>query len=219
MNAPLTRLRQICLRQLAQAALTLRTDTPQDAPLRYRPDGKGGVLASPYPMQVGLPPEAIAAACPGDPWLTEIAPSGQWLAFTPSDAWYEEVRRYQPPQLETPPGTKFPAPPADCPARLELRSWCLCCLLGKPDPLLAARLDLENPRLFLDRVRNQALTRRGSNRTDFHLLRECVLLEEHLKQQDAAAAARQALAVARRYAAAPAEDATVGKLLDRLPWI
>lgn len=219
MTPPLTRLRQACLHQLVQAAQTLHAPAAQDAPLRCRADGKGGVLATPYPMRAGLAPEAVASACPGDPWLAEIAPSGQWLAFTPSEAWYEEIRRYQSPRLPALPAAQFPPLPADYPARITDPAWQLCCLLGRPEPDLAARLDLENPRLFLARVRNEALVRRGANRADPRLLRECALLQEHLARQEAAAAARQALAVAQRYAAEAAEDTAVGKLLDCLPWI
>ncbi len=190
----------------AQAALRLAARSlgcpaePTLELIRFRADGKGGELASPFPMVAGLDSAALAQGVVLTDLLEAVYPSGGWIAFNLSEDWRALVRSWQPDW--TPPAL-CPPPQADFPARIDAASWRFCALLGRAEPALAARLDLGNPYRRLLRAEGLARAGQGENGAERHLV-------------NCAAACRNAaslLALADAYLARPAEDALVAKAL------
>lgn len=183
---------------------------PSAAHFRFRPDGRGGVLATPFPQIAGVEPAALAGAFPARlTFLTPPRASGDWLAFDPSGDWLELVRRAD----WAGPIPASPSPPIPgFPARIDPLLWRLDALMGITDPLVAARLDRGNPGWRIFRVRELARTGRGKGRPDWELVCHAALLS-HL-WADAPALLRQADALAQRYLACPGEDRLTARCLD-----
>ena len=55
--------------------------------VRFRPDGKGGELAAPFPMTAHLDAGALAQAVSADAFFERAAPSGAWIALELSEEW------------------------------------------------------------------------------------------------------------------------------------
>lgn len=198
-------------------ALTLRAARrlgseaePQAAHFRFRPDGLGGVLATPFPNIAGLDSAALAGAVPaGSALLAPPYASGDWLAFDPSPQWSAQVRRADWENLTLSPE---PAPPIPCfPARIDPLLWRLDTLMGITDPMIAARLDRGNPAWQVLRARALARSDQGGCRPDRELVCLAALLSQ--SQGDASALAVQAGALTRRYLSQPGEDALVAQCL------
>ena len=204
---------QEALEQTHRAARALGCGAePSAAHFRFRPDGRGGVLATPFPQIAGLEPGALAGAFPARlALLAPPYPSGDWLAFDPSGDWLDLVRRAD---WTGPVFAPAPAPPPipGFPARIDPLLWRLDALMGVTDPLVAARLDRGNPGWWILRAREQAKAGRGGNRPDRETLCHAALLS-HL-WEDAPALFRQAGALARRYLACPGEDRLTARCLD-----
>lgn len=183
---------------------------PQAAHFRFRPDGLGGVLATPFPNIAGLDPAALAGAVPAE--LDLLAPpyaSGNWLAFDPSPQWLAQVRRadWENLTLSPEPAPLIPG----FPARIDPLLWRLDTLMGITDPMIAARLDRGNPAWLVLRARSLAQSGPGNHRPDRELVCLAALLSQ--SQGDVSALAVQAGALARRYLARPGEDPLVAQCL------
>lgn len=182
--------------------------------VRFRPDGKGGELAAPFPMIAGLDAQALAGAIPADPLFACAAPSGRWIALEVSEQWLEQVRRWTPPERTL---TAAVPPVPDFPARILPALWRLDALAGITGPLIAARLDRGNPAW---RVRRSLLLTgqdRAGSVPDRRLCNEAALLWALLEQNDAKKLTVQLIALADRYLAAPGEDTLVHRAL-RAGW-
>lgn len=203
MTDPITTARQAAFDSLCRAAEALGcAAVPAQNAIRFRADGKGGELASPFPMAAGLDPKTVADACGKGNWFEAIRPSGGWIAFDLSDDWRDYVRAWEGKlTLST-----LAAPPIpDFPARIHPKSWLFSVLLGQCDPMSAARLDLGNPWQRMDRARRLASQRQGNNRPD----RKLVNLAALCCGGDAAAL----LKLADAYLSHPGEDRMVLKYL------
>ncbi len=186
---------------LRRAGLALDCDKePELKAIRFRPDGKGGELASPFPMAAGLDAAAVAAKCLNAGWFEGIYPSGGWIAFDLSEQWRSYVRTWRPDwaplELTVPDLPQFPA-------YIDPAAWRFCALAGQPDPVLAARLDLGNPYRQVEQAIKLALEGVGHQRQDRHLINLCAQCTD----------AKALLTLARAYLAHPGEDDTVVKLL------
>lgn len=198
-------------------SLTLRaarklgcTAEPQAAHFRFRPDGLGGVLATPFPKIAGLEAAALAEAVTGTPeLLASPRASGDWLAFDPSPQWLAQVRRADWDNLTFAPEPPPPIP--GFPARIDPLLWQLDFLMGITDPQIAARLDRGNPAWQLRRTLALAQSGRGGGRPDRELVCLAALLSQ--PQGDASAIAGRAGALARSYLAHPGEDALTAQCL------
>ena len=195
---------------LTYAARALGVDTPcSPKTVRFRPDGKGGELAAPFPMMVGVDASALAETAPVEPLFTRIFPSGQWIALDLSEQWREQVRRWTPPvrtlTAVTPPMPEFPA-------RIDPTHWRLDALAGITDPLTAARLDRGNPAWLVKRCIARA-EKYSADAPDRRLVCESALLWAALEEGNTKKTAAQLIALAARYHVAPSEDALVHKAL------
>ena len=205
MMDPITAACQAAFDSLCHAAQTLNCPTsPVLKAIRFRPDGKGGEIASPFPMAAGLDPRTVADVCGKGSWFEAVYPSGGWIAFDLSDDWRDYVRAWEG-KLTV---SNFDAPPIpDFPAHIEGKSWRFSALLGQCDPMTAARLDLGNPWQRLRRAIQLSSQRRGQNRPD----RQLVNLAALCCDGDAAAL----LELADVYLSRPGEDTAVGNYLVR----
>lgn len=184
---------------------------PSPEAIRFRPDGKGGELASPFPMTARLDPGALARAAGPSEWFEAVYPSGSWIALDLSDAWRELVRHSAP----TPPPRNDPVlPPPPFPARIEPPLWRLDALAGITGPETAARLDRGNPAFRLRLALGRAKRGAGGNRPDRLLVNEAALLTDLLERPGGARApALQLLRLSEAYLARPGEDALVARTL------
>ena len=66
--------------------------------VRFRPDGKGGELAAPFPMTAHLDAGALAQAVSADAFFERTAPSEAWIALELSEEWRDAVRHWAPPE-------------------------------------------------------------------------------------------------------------------------
>lgn len=186
---------------LRRAGLALDCEKqPELKAIRFRPDGKGGELASPFPMAAGLDAAAVVEECLNAGWFERIYPSGGWIAFDLSEQWRNYVRAWRPDwaplELTVPDIPHFPA-------HIDASSWRFCALVGQADPALAARLDLGNPYRQVVRAAKLASEGVGRQRQDRHLINLCAQCTD----------AKTLLTLARAYLAHPGEDDTVAKLL------
>lgn len=205
MTDPITLARQAAFDCLCQGAERLGCSVvPALKAIRFREDGKGGEIASPFPMAAGLDSKTVADACPAGGWFEAIYPSGGWVAFDLSDDWRDYVRAWDafwaPTDLEFPPIPAFPA-------RIHPESWRFSALLGQCDPMTAARLDLGNPWQRLCRAMKLAGQRRGQGRPDRQLVNLAALCHGGEGQT--------LLALTDAYLAHPGEDALVERILTR----
>ena len=210
----LLRAREAAAALLTESARVLSgPDAPAADPdrVRFRPDGKGGVFASPYPMQLGLSPAALAGCAHGAPWFARVYPSGDWIALDPAPAWYDAVRRGEaaPVPLSLP---EVPPPP-EAPWRIAPEDWRFLFRMGAPDAARAGALGQNNPgfatRYALSRAKHAA-----GERADEALLREGALCLHLLcAGGDAGALCRGLFALARRYLRAPGEHDFVARVL------
>lgn len=209
---PLTAVRQSLAADISSAAkaLGVRSDCPPDL-LRFRPDGKGGELATPFPKSVHLGAALLAEQLPLTPLCQRIYPSGDWLAFDLSELWRDSVRSCRPPvrlqRADTPPVPDFPA-------RIEPDLWRLDALAGITDPSVAARRDRGNPAWLLGRAAELAAQNRGGNAPCRRLVNEAALCLALLAADTPQKLARQLIRLSRSYLAAPAEDALIAHILQ-----
>ena len=201
MTSPIYEARIQAQLSLRQAGLALDCDTePRLEAIRFRADGKGGELASPFPMAAGLDPQAVADTCLDMGWFESIRPSGGWIAFDLSEQWRNYVRAWQPKSVPL----ELTAPPIpDYPARIDGASWRFCALLGQPEAELAARLDLGNPYRQVLRAEKLSGQCAGKERGDRYLINLCAQCED----------AKSLLLLAQAYLSHPGEDDTVKKML------
>ena len=178
--------------------------------VRFRPDGKGGELAAPFPMTAHLDAGALAQAVSADAFFERAAPSGAWIALELSEEWRDAVRHWAPPEgklaAATPPVPAFSA-------RIDADLWWLDALAERCDPFTAARLDRGNPAWRVRRGIELAGQNRGRNAHDRRLVNEAALLYALLAGDSAPKAAQQLIALADRYLSSPAEDALVHRAL------
>lgn len=212
MDSPIALAQAEAQQALAQAARTLGSGAlPAGKSIRFRPDGKGGELASPFPLAAGLDSAALAAAIPASGQLRKAYPSGGWIAFDLSEYWQDQVRLWTcggaPIPIQTPPVPDFPA-------RITHACWRLDALAGFTDPRIAARLDRGNPAVQVFRAQTLACRGRGGDRRDRRLVNESALLFHHLACWDAQAAARQLVCLAQRYLVRPGEDALTARAIQ-----
>lgn len=208
MTSPLRLARASALAALTEGAQSLGSAAlPVEKALRFRPDGKGGELASPFPMAAGLESAALAAATPPAQWIGGCRPSQGWIALELSEDWRTLVRDFVPEPLiltfEVPPVPGFPA-------RIDGASWRFCALLGETEPLVCARRDRGNPAVRLSLAQTRAGQNRGQNRPDRYLVNLCAAA------LDCAAPvplARRLLELSEGYLKAPGEDALAEKTL------
>ena len=210
----------LCARNAAAKLLTERAralsgpDAPAADPdrVRFRPDGKGGVFASPYPMRSGLSPAALAECAVGAPWFSRVYPSGDWIALDPAPAWYDAVRRgdIAPVPLALP---EVPPPP-EAPWRIAVEDWRFLFRMGAPDAARAGALGQNNPG-FAVRYALLRAKRAAGERADEALLREGALCLHLLcSKGDVSALCRGLSALAQRYLRAPGEYDFVARVLD-----
>lgn len=209
---PLDLARAEALRVLHSAAEALELQSlPRAEQFRFRPDGKGGELATPYPRIARVDPSALAAACPPSPLLEQVRPSGGWLAIDLSDAWRDTVRSYDlsltPAEVSTPPAPDFPA-------RILPASWRFQALLPQPQAALAARLDGGNP--YTKLLRAQQLAQADFREQPSRLvLNHCALLAHLLTLgDDPKAVAQQALTLAEQFLLTRCEGAATSHFLE-----
>ena len=195
---------------LTCAARALGVDTPcSPKTVRFRPDGKGGELATPFPMMAGVDAKVLADAAPAEPLFARVFPSGRWIALDLSEQWLEQVRRWTPPERVL---TAAAPPMPDFPARIDPALWRLDALAGIADPLTAARLDRGNPAWLVKRCIARA-EKYSADAPDRRLVCESALLWAALDEADAGKIAAQLIALAARYHVAPAENALIRKAL------
>lgn len=186
---------------LRRAGLALDCPTePKLEAIRFRPDGKGGEVASPFPMAAGLESQAVAEQCLDPGWFESIRPSGGWIAFDLSEQWRDYIRLWRPQSI--PQDLCVPDRP-DFPAHINAASWRFCALLGQARPQLAARLDLSNPYRRVARALKLAGQGAGNRRRDRYLINLCAQVDS----------AKTLLTLADAYLAHPGEDDTVQKML------
>ncbi len=205
---PLSALRRSVTKELA-AILTEYQRSPSilgRLPLRFRPDGKGGELATPLPMAVHLEAELLADALNQSNLPLFATPSDGWLAMNLTGKWEEDVRRFHPAFSAL--VCAVPSPPA-FPARIDPLLWRLDVLSGIYDPSVAARQDRGNPAFRVYWVGTQ----HPCNGVSRRLVNECALLYAAISGTNAAQTARQMIALADAYLAAPAEGNLVQKAL------
>ena len=206
---PLSGVRGAAWAGLEEAAKSLSapSEDVRRFPLRFRPDGKGGELATPLPLGLHLDARALADALNALPLPCTAAPSGGWLALTLNGDWDGAVRCFEP---------RFPlidaaVPPVpDFPARIDPALWRLSALAGVTDPQVAARFDRGSPAFRVQWTAAQPPVKGNSRR----LVNECALLYEQLAHGNASAAAKQLIALTDAYRAAPAEGALVQRALN-----
>lgn len=201
MTTPIDHARLQAHLALRRAGLALDCPkAPELKAIRFRPDGKGGELASPFPMAAGLDAEAVAEQCLSPGWFERIYPSGGWIAFDLSDQWRDYVRAWRPDwsplELTVPPVPAFPG-------RIDPAAWRFCALVGQGDPAVAARLDLGSPYRRLERAERLAGQSAGGQRQDRLLLNLCAQCT----------GPEQLYALVQAYLAHPGEDDTVARLL------
>ena len=208
MTSPLRLARASALAALTEGARRLGSAAlPAEKALRFRPDGKGGELASPFPMAAGLDSAALAAAVPPAQWIEGCHPSQGWIALELSEDWRTLVRNFVPEPLIL----TFQTPPIpDFPARIDEKSWRFCALLDQTAPLVCARRDRSNPAVRLALAQARAGQNRGQNRPDRYLVNLCAAA---LDCAAPAPLARRLLELAEGYLKTPGEDALVNKTL------
>lgn len=208
MTSPVALARASALAALTEGARSLGSAAlPEEKSLRFRPDGRGGELASPFPMAAGLDSAALAAAAPPAQWIEYIYPSEGWIALDLSEPWRQLVREFDPEPL----ALSFETPPIpDFPARIDKNNWRLCALLGRTEPLVCARRDRGNPAVRLALAQARAGQNRGRNRSDRCLVNLCAAA---LDCTAPAPLARRLLELAEGYLRAPGEDPLVEKTL------
>ncbi len=211
MPDPLTAARLKAAALLTEAARRLGNDAVCPVrSVRFRPDGKGGELAAPFPMTAHLDAGALAQAMSADAFFERAAPSGTWIALELGEEWRDAVRCWTAPEekltADTPPIPAFPA-------KIDAALWRLDALAGRCDPLTAARLDRGNPAWRVQRCTELAGQNRGRNAPDRRLVNEAALLYALLTEDSAPKAAQQLITLADRYLASPAEDALVRRVL------
>ncbi len=182
-------------------------DSLRRLPLRFRPDGKGGELASPVPMALHLDAQLLADALNQSQLPIRVVPSGGWLAIHLTREWEETVRHFQPAVSSL--DYNVPPPPAFS-ARIDPMLWRLDALIGITDPSIAARLDRGNP-AFRAYWAGLQCPREG---TSLRLINECALLYATISSADAPQTGQQMVALADAYLAAPAEGALVQRALQ-----
>ena len=95
MPDPLTAARLKAAALLTEAARSLGSSAVCPVrSVRFRPDGKGGELAAPFPMTAHLDAGALAQAMSADDFFECAAPSGAWIALELSEEWRDAVRRW-----------------------------------------------------------------------------------------------------------------------------
>ena len=206
---PLSGVRAVVWARLEEAAKSLSAPSEgvRRFPLRFRPDGKGGELATPLPLGLHLDAQRLADALNALPLPCTAAPSGGWLALTLNDDWDEAVRCFDP---TFPPLDAAVPPMPDFPARIDPALWRLSALAGITDPWVAARFDRGSPAFRVTWTAAQPPVEGNSRR----LVNECALLYEQLANGDANAAAKQLIALTDACRAAPAEGALVRRALN-----
>lgn len=205
---PLSGVRATIWDGLAEAvkALHASVEDVRRFPLRFRPDGKGGELATPLPLGLHLDAPALADALNALPLPGTAFPSGGWLALTLDARWDAAVRQFE---LDFPPLDCAVPPLPDFPSRIDAALWRLDALAGITDPLIAARFDRGNPAFRVRWTVDQPPTAGESRR----LVNETALLYEQLAAGSAAAAAKQLVLLSDAYRAAPAEGILVHRAL------
>ena len=212
MPDPVTLARIQAQQVLIQAAQALGSAAvPILNAIRFRPDGKGGELASPFPMTAKLSPEALAAASEPGQWFEAVRPSGDWIALELSEEWRALVRQTVPRPVKR--RTVIPPIPA-FPARIAPKLWHLDALAGITAPETAARLDRGNPAFQAYRALESARRGKGKNRPDRLLLNEAAQLAGLVESEETCALARQLIRLSQTYLLHPGEDALVAALLS-----
>jgi hypothetical protein len=212
MTGPIARVQVDAAQALTDAAARLGVVgvAAQPNAIRFRPDGKGGELASPYPRICGLTSAALAHQLTCDSWWAHVYPSGDWIGFDLSPRWDALVRGWS----ESTPALSYAIPPLPAfPAKIRREDWALCALLGKADPCIAARLDRGNPAQNIRRAQLLAGQNRGGNAPDRALVNQAALVYQALYSGNPGNVARAMLALAQRYLAQSGEDALVGRSL------
>lgn len=207
MPDPLAALREAIYAELERVAAPLGgAESVRRFPLRFRPDGRGGELATPLPMGLHLDAQALADGLNVASLPVSVAPSSGWLAITMTAEWDGLVRAYMP--EETALNCSVPPMPA-FDARIDPRFWRLDALAGVCDPFTAARIDRGNPAFRVHWARMQPPAGGESRR----LVNEAALLYAYLAEEDGQSAAKQLIALTDAYLAAPAEGALVQRAL------
>ncbi len=205
---PLAALREAVYAELERvvAALGGGAEGVRRFPLRFRPDGRGGELATPLPMGLRLDGQALADGLNAASLPVSAAPSGGWLAIAMTAEWDKLIRAYVPekPALNS---SVPPMPAFD--ACIDPQFWRLDALAGVCDPFVAARIDRGNPafRVYWAQLQPPAS---GESR---RLVNEVALLYACLAEGNGQRTAKQMVALADAYLAAPAEGTLVQRAL------
>lgn len=207
MPDPLAALREAIYAELERVAAPLGgAESVRRFPLRFRPDGRGGELATPLPMGLHLDAQALADGLNAASLPVSAAPSSGWLAITMAAEWDEMVRTYMP--EETALNCSAPPMPA-FDARIDPRFWRLDALAGVCEPFVAARIDRGNPAFRVHWAQLQP----PAGGEDRRVVNEAALLYAYLAEEDGQSAAKQLIALTDAYLAAPAEGALVQRAL------